>query len=262
MMLMKPSTMRDIDAKQSLGQNWLVNEGVADRIVAAANPERSDTILEVGPGKGVLTARLIRHVGRLIAIEKDPRLIEPLREQFANTPSVSIHGGDVLELDPQALGLETGTYKVVANLPYYITARFLRLMLAHWPAPRRAVLMVQREVAQRLQARAGDMNLLALAVQAYASVEKIMDVSRGSFRPAPDVDSAVIVLTPRAMSEEERARTGRILAFAKRAFEHRRKQMGNTLPNAPFAACSVPREARPQELDWAQWQCLAEDGQE
>lgn len=249
--------MRNIETKQSLGQNWLVNEGVADRIVEAAHPERTDTLLEIGPGKGVLTSRLIRHIGELVAIEKDARLIEPLREQFANTPNISIHEGDVLELDPQALGLKEYGYKIVANLPYYITARFLRLILAHWPAPKRAVLMVQREVADRLQAEAGDMNMLALATQAYASVSKLMNVSRGSFRPPPNVDSAVIVLEPKILNPEERVHIERVLMFAKPAFEQRRKQLGNTLPDAPFHECSVASETRPQELDWTQWECLA-----
>jgi 16S rRNA (adenine1518-N6/adenine1519-N6)-dimethyltransferase len=249
--------MNNIDAKQSLGQNWLVNEGVADRIVAAAHPERGDIILEVGPGKGVLTGRLVRHVGELIAIEKDERLIGPLREQFANTPNVSVHEGDILELDPQALNLMPYRYKVVANLPYYITARFLRLMLSSWPPPKRAVLMVQREVAQRLQATAGDMNMLALATQAYARIEKIMDVSRGSFRPEPNVDSAVMAFEPKVLEREERESIERILSFAKPAFEQRRKQVGNTLPATTFEACSVPQTARPQELDWSQWECLA-----
>lgn len=249
--------MRNIETKQSLGQNWLVNEGVADRIVEAAHPERTDIVLEVGPGKGVLTSRLIRHVSELVAIEKDARLIEPLRERFANTPNVSIHEGDVLELDPQALDLKEHGYKIVANLPYYITARFLRLILAHWPVPKRAVLMVQREVAERLQARAGDMNIFALATQAYASVSKVMNVSRGSFRPSPNVDSSVIVLEPKVLDSEERKHIEHVLMFAKPAFEQRRKQLGNTMSDAPFRDCSVAAETRPQELDWIQWECLA-----
>lgn len=257
MMMTVWSIMKNIDTKQSLGQNWLVNEGVADRIVAAAHPERNDVVLEIGPGKGVLTSRLTRHVGQLIAIEKDERLIEPLREQFANTPSITIHEGDVLELDPEALDLKNGQYKVVANLPYYITARFLRLMLSRWPAPKRAVLMMQREVADRLKAQPGDMNMLALATQAYTSIEKVMDVSRGSFRPSPNVDSAVIVLEPKALSKKEKVRVEHILTVAKAAFEQRRKQLGNTLPAVPFDACSISKSIRPQELDWSQWECLA-----
>ena len=249
--------MNDIDAKQSLGQNWLVNEGVADRIVAAAQPEPGDTVLEIGPGKGVLTGRLVKHVGQLIAIEKDNRLIEPLREQFANTPNVTIYEGDVLELDPEALELKPHAYKVVANLPYYITARFLRLMLASWPAPERAVLMVQREVADRLRASAGDMNMLALATQAYAAVEKVMDVSRGSFRPVPNVDSAVISLEQKQLTDDERRHIERVLSFAKPAFEQKRKQLGNTLKGTDYERCTVSSETRPQELDWTQWECLA-----
>lgn len=250
--------MRNIEAKKTLGQNWLVNEGVADRIVAAAHPEKTDTILEIGPGKGVLTGRLVRHVGQLIAIEKDAHLVGPLREQFANTPNVSIHEGDVLELDPQVLELKAGKYKVVANLPYYITARFLRVMLSRWPAPKRAVLMIQREVYRRIQAQPGNMNMLALSVQAYAEIEKIMDVSRGSFRPVPDVDSTVIVLTPRQLNNDARNMAEKALETAKRSFENRRKQIISSQSEQMLAACNISPTARPQELSWEQWLCITE----
>jgi 16S rRNA (adenine1518-N6/adenine1519-N6)-dimethyltransferase len=250
--------MRNIGANKTLGQNWLVNEGVADRIVAAAHPEKTDTILEIGPGKGVLTGRLVRHVGQLIAIEKDGRLVGPLREQFANTPNVSIHEGDVLELDPQALGLKAGEYKVVANLPYYITARFLRHMLSQWPAPKRAVLMIQREVSKRIQEQPGNMNMLALSVQAYAEIEKIMDVSRGSFRPTPDVDSTVIALTPKKLDQNDRDMTERALETARRSFENRRKQITSSQSKQLLLACNISPTARPQELSWEQWLCITE----
>lgn len=249
--------MNDIHAKRSLGQHWLVNEGIADRIVAAAQPEPSDTILEIGPGKGILTARLAKHVGRLIAIEKDRQLIEPLREQFANTPNIAIYEGDVLELDPQALELSPGEYKVVANLPYYITARFLRLMLSAWPTPTLAVLMVQREVFQRLQAEEGNMNLLALSVQAYAETEKIVDVSRGSFRPMPDVDSAVIVLRPRALVDEQRALVEKVIGIAKSAFGQKRKQLTATIEPGMLSRCGIEPSRRPQELSFSDWECIA-----
>ena len=253
--------MNNIPAKQSLGQNWLVNEGVADRIVAAANPEPGDTILEIGPGKGVLTTRLSRHVGRLIAIEKDHRLVEPLVETFANTPNVTIHEGDVLELDPSVLGLTPGGYKVVANLPYYITARFLRLMLSQWPTAALAVLMVQREVARRLMSVPGEMNMLALSVRAYAEIEIVMDVSRGSFRPPPNVDSSVITLTPKPLDAEQKLLAEKALGVAKEAFGQKRKQLTATIEPLVLEKCDIERTSRPQELKLSDWECLARNSE-
>lgn len=253
--------MNNIAAKQSLGQNWLVNEGVADRIVTAASPEPGDTILEVGPGKGVLTTRLSRHVDRLIAIEKDHRLVGPLVEAFANTPNVTIHEGDILELDPSFLELTPGGYKVVANLPYYITARFLRRMLSQWPTTALAILMVQREVARRLMSAPGEMNMLALSVRAYAEIEVVMDVSRGSFRPPPNVDSSVIALTPRPLNAEQKLLAEKALRVAKEAFGQRRKQLTATLKPHVLGKCGIEPTSRPQELRLSDWECLARNSE-
>lgn len=245
-----------ITAKKSLGQNWLVNEGVLDRIVAAAGISEGATVLEVGPGTGALTKRLAATGARVIAVEKDVRLIEPLRERFAGLPNVSIVEGDILSLDIRHLSLDISAYKVVANLPYYITSHFLRVMLEGWPPPQRAVLMVQREVARRMMASPPDMNLLALSVQAYAQIDKVMDVSRGSFRPMPDVDSAVIRLEVRSMNGEVRSQIRDSLKLAKKAFGQKRKQLKSSVPPELLAFCGIPSSARPQELALEQWLCL------
>ncbi len=231
----------NIPAKKSLGQNWLVNEGVLDRIVQAATIAPGDTILEIGPGQGALTERLVATGVRVIAIEKDARLIAPLREKF---PTIEIIEGDILEFDPSAYQLQATPYKVVANIPYYLTSHLIRLMLEQWPAPELAVLMVQEEVARRMMAKPPEMNLLALSVQLYATPEVVMRVSRGSFRPIPTVDSAVVKLTPHAVDREE---ASRVLALAKKAFGQKRKQL-------KFG----PRPtARPQELSVDDWRAIA-----
>jgi 16S rRNA (adenine1518-N6/adenine1519-N6)-dimethyltransferase len=245
------------DTKKSLGQNWLVNQGVAERIVQAAELMPDDIVLEVGPGAGVLTERIVPQVTSLIAIEKDHRLIDPLRERFADDEQVRIEEGDILKADVTSLGLAPHRYKVIANLPYYITSHFLRTMLTEWPVPSLAVLMVQKEVALRMLAGPGSMNLLALSVQLYASVEKLMDVSPGSFRPAPDVDSAVIRLRPLILTTEERARQARTLVLAKRAFMHKRKQLGSTVDAPLLQRCGIDPSRRPQELSLDEFLCLA-----
>lgn len=239
-----------ITPKKSLGQNFLVNEGVLDRIVAAAGVTASDTVVEIGPGNGALTRRLAATGARVIAVEKDRRLIAPLRDAFAAFPNVTITEGDALRWRPDAVA---GSYKVVANIPYYLTARLLRLILSDWPRPALAVLMVQSEVADRLRAVPPDMNLLALSVQLRATPRLVMRVSRGSFRPVPDVDSAVVLLTPRPPAGDEEA----VLALAKRAFAHKRKQLKASVPADCFEKAGIPSSRRPQELTTDDWRSLA-----
>lgn len=243
-----------VHAKKSLGQNFLVNEGVLDRIVAAAEVSAQDTVLEIGPGTGALTRRLASTGARVIAVEKDRRLIGPLREKFADTPAVEIIEGDILTLDIGMLKL--GNYKVVANIPYYLTSHLIRLMLELWPSPALAVLMVQEEVARRMMASPPDMNLLALSVQLYAKPSMVMRVSRGSFRPMPDVDSAVIMINPEA-GNEKREVAEKVLLMAKKAFGQKRKQLKATIPTESLENAGISPSARPQELSVSDWVHLA-----
>ncbi len=245
-------TMPKVLAKRSLGQNWLVNPGVLDRIVAAAGVGPADTVLEIGPGTGALTARLAATGAAIVAVEKDRRLVEPLRAQFADRPNVRIVEGDILELDPVRLELPP-RYKVVANIPYYLTSYLIRRMLEEWPQPQLAVLMVQREVAQRITATPPAMNLLGLAVQLYATPHVVMRVSRGSFRPMPDVDSAVVLLEP---TGADRASNERVLALARTAFGQKRKQLATSIPADALAAAGIVPTARPQELSVDDWRKL------
>lgn len=247
--------MPNVRAKKSLGQNFLVNQGVADRIIAAADIAAGDIVLEVGPGTGVLTQRLADRSTRVIAVEKDRRLIGPLREKFAAFPNIEIIEADILEFDPAAYDLQAASYKLVANIPYYLTSHLLRLMFERWPAPSRAILMVQREVAERIMAVPPDMNLLALSVQSYAHPSLVMRVSRGSFRPSPDVDSAVIRLE--TLPDADHALNERVLAAAKNAFAHKRKQIGSSFPVETLRKANIDPTTRPQELSLDAWRRLA-----
>ncbi len=246
-----------VHAKKSLGQNFLVNEGVLDRIIVAADISPTDTIVEVGPGTGALTRRLAATGATVIAIEKDRRLIEPLRDEFAQTPNVSIIEGDILDLHAYPFTLTPSAYKVVANIPYYLTSHLIRLMLESWPSPSLAILMVQYEVAQRMLATPPDMNLLALSVQLYATPSIVMRVSPGSFRPMPDVDSAVVSLKLVAVRGEERERNKQILALAKPAFGQKRKQLTATIAAETLARAGITPTVRPQELSVEEWRRLA-----
>ena len=230
-----------IEAKKSLGQNWLNNPGVLDRIVAAADVKPTDTVVEIGPGRGALTERLVATGAKVIAIEKDHRLLKPLREQF---PTVEFIEGDILEITPPA-------GKIVANIPYYLTSHLIRKITEEW-RPEIAVLMVQEEVARRMMATAPDMNLLALSVQLYTTPSIVMRVSRGSFRPIPTVDSAVIALVPKDVKGDPL----HLLEIAKKAFGQKRKQLKATVSIEALERAGIPPAARPQELSVDDWRRL------
>ena len=186
--------------KKSLGQNFLINPHILDKIISAAEISKEDTVIEVGPGTGLLTKKLSEKAGRVIGVEKDHRLIEPLKEAFKNSPNVEIIEGDVLELNTQGQWQGRSLpseYKIVANIPYYITSNFIRTVSEEWPQPELMVLTIQKEVAQRIIAKPPHMNLLALSVQYYYEPKIIGYISKNNFRPVPKIDSAIIKLNPK-----------------------------------------------------------------
>ncbi len=179
-----------IEPKKSLGQNFLHDEGLLGRIVAAADLVPDDQVLEVGPGLGALTRVLARSVRRVVAVELDGRLLPVLESELSEAGNVELVHGDVLELDPADWFV--APFVVVANVPYYITGAILRHLLGGRPRPRRLVLTVQREVADRLTARPPAMSLLAVSVQYYGRAKLVSTVKAGAFWPRPEVDSAVV----------------------------------------------------------------------
>ena len=185
-------------AKKSLGQNFLVDPNLQRKIVDAVEPGPGDTVIEVGPGQGALTDRLADAAGRLVAVELDDRLAEALARRFDGHPTVTLVHADVLEWEPGDL-LDRETVKVVGNIPYNITSPLLFRLLEWQPAPERVVVMVQREVADRILARPGEKayGALTVGIRAVADVERLFHVGRGAFRPVPNVDSTVIEIRPR-----------------------------------------------------------------
>ncbi len=177
-----------------MGQRFLVSRAVLEKIIAAADLSRTDTVLEIGPGLGTLTRALAERAGRVIAVEKDGQLVEILREKLAaeGFRNVELIHGDILKLFPAHLPLPSGPYKVVANIPYYLTGRLLRLLLSGAYPPKEMLLMVQKEVAERIVAKPPKTNLLTLAVQAYGEPEALFRVPASAFHPRPRVDSALI----------------------------------------------------------------------
>ena len=171
-----------IEPKKSLGQNFMVELAALNRLADAADLKPGDAVLEIGAGLGALTAVLAGRVRRVVALEIEGRLVSYLRQRFAEQPSVEIVPGDVLETDPAALmGRDAGGYKVVANVPYYITSAILRHLLESAAPPRLLVVTVQKEVAERITAGPGDMSLLAVSVQFYGQTARFFEVARAGF---------------------------------------------------------------------------------
>jgi len=211
---MHPKQLLDryhIEPKKSLGQNFLHDEGLLGRIVAAAELSPDDDVLEVGPGLGALTRVLARAARRVVAVELDNRLLPVLESELSGLGNVALVHADVLELDPA--DWFTAPYVVVANVPYYITGAILRHLLGGRPRPRRLVLTVQREVAARLTAKPPEMSLLAVSVQYYGRARLVSTVKAGAFWPRPEVDSAVVRIDvePRHLDNRQPTADGRPL---------------------------------------------------
>lgn len=265
----------DLRPRKSLGQNFLTDGAILDRIVAAAGLVPEDVVLEIGAGLGALTERLALRAGRVVAIELDERLMPVLRDVLSGFSNVTLVHGDVLELDPGALvTTSSDRYVVVANLPYYITSSALRHLLEADPRPRRIVVTVQREVAQRIVAGPGEMSLLAVSVQFYGRPRLLFRIKPGSFYPSPGVESAVLRIdlhtTPPVAVQDPVA----FFRVVRAGFAQRRKQLRNTLaaglrrPSDEIATrlreVGVDSRWRAQALTLEQWarvaQALGEGG--
>lgn len=222
-----------------LGQHFLVDPALLDRIVAAVRPEQGAPVLEIGAGTGTLTARLAQAGARVVAIERDPRLAAELAEKHREWTMVRIVAGDALELDWHALlelapepppAVPRAPFKIAGNIPYAITSPLIEKALRP-PLPERIVFTVQREVADRLAARPATKayGALSVGVQAIASVERLFNIAAGSFRPPPRVESAVVRLTPLAEPLIEPDEHEAFRRFVAGLFSRRRKQIGRAL---------------------------------
>jgi len=213
-----------------LGQNFLVDKGVVRKIIEAADLQPDDIVLEIGPGLGVLTRELAKKAKKVIAVEKDKNMVEILAETLKNFKNVEIIHGDIRKKTPGVFsstpGVETG-YKVVANLPFYLTAPAIRKFLESVEVrPQQMVLVVQKEVAQRICAKVPDMNLLAVSVQFYAEPEIISYISKKSFWPQPKVDSAIIKIAPFKIRRGSELRQ-LFFKIVRAGFSQPRKQLAN-----------------------------------
>jgi len=208
-----------------LGQNFLVSEKLAERISKAAGISGKDTVLEVGPGTGKLTLRLAEKAKRVVAIEKDPRMVEILKKSFKNNKKVEILEKDILKVDPSCLKLKE--YKLAGNIPFYLTSPLIRKFLEEKNPPEQMTLVVQKEVAQRICSRPPEMNLLAVSVQAYSEASILFYIPRSSFWPKPKVDAAVLKIIPRKKKLISASFRDPFFKVVKAGFSQPRKQLLN-----------------------------------
>jgi 16S rRNA (adenine1518-N6/adenine1519-N6)-dimethyltransferase len=222
-------------ARKGLGQHFLIDEGVLQTIIQAAELTPDDTVIEVGPGLGVLTRELAARVARLFSVELDGNLAVLLQKKLDSLSNVSIVNGNILDISPETLLKEANlseppvSYKVVANLPYYITSPVLRHFLTAPTKPQLMVVMVQREVAEAITAAPGQMSILSVSVQFYSRPEIVSLVPAGCFYPAPEVDSAILRIevypTPAvAVSDQDG-----FFSLVRAGFSAARKQLANSL---------------------------------
>jgi 16S rRNA (adenine1518-N6/adenine1519-N6)-dimethyltransferase len=227
-----------------MGQHFLKSKKVLVDIVDAANISHKDIVLEIGPGKGMLTSELLKYAKKVIAIEKDPKLFDELKEKYKDESRLELIKGDILKTTIEL----PKKYKIVSNIPYYLTSHLIRKALAGQADL--MILLVQYEVAKRIVATPPNMNLLGLSVQVYADAKLVKKVSRSAFAPQPKVDSAIISIKRKEKSffESEDIDEQKFFKLVKKAFSQKRKKIRNSI--------GVDSEKRPQELSLINWACF------
>ena len=253
-----------LSLKHRLGQNFLVDRAALLRIVDALELSPEDEVFEIGPGIGTLTVELARRARRVVAVELDDAAVRATQITLREHPNAHVEHVDALRADPLALGLRDG-YLAAGNIPYSITAPLITRLPEMPVPPRRAVLLVQREVAARLAAEPGGWGLFTVAVRSLARVERLGDVPPSSFEPPPAVHSSILRLTPAAqLAAAERAA---VLDLARGAFQMRRKTLRHGLGRAlggdeaaalaVLDAAGIASSRRPETLDLEEWRALA-----
>ena len=252
--------------KKHLGQNFLVERGALLKVMAAAELQGDETVLEVGAGLGSLTYLLAQRARKVLAVEYDRQLIPLLEQVLAPFANVQILAEDILHLDLAAL-LGGEPFCVVANIPYQITSVLIRRLLESQARAEKLVLTVQREVAERVVAGAGQMSLLALSVQLYGQVEVVATIPAGAFYPAPKVESAILRIRPAPRAHLTSQDVARVFSLARAAFSQKRKQLHNSLAaglgRKPawvaqlLQGAQIDPRRRPQTLTLEEWTRLA-----
>jgi 16S rRNA (adenine1518-N6/adenine1519-N6)-dimethyltransferase len=250
-----------------LGQNFLVNGKVLERIIQTANLSEKDTVLEIGSGLGTLTRKIAQKAKKVIAVEKDKRMVEMLKETLKDFKNIEIVHGDILKAF-DSLGIKSG-YKVVANIPYYLTSPLIRLLLESVNPPQEIILLIQKEVAQRICAKPPKMNLLAVSVQFYGHPQIISYIPKKSFWPRPKVDSTIIKIAPRppVITSQAKQSRDKFFKLTKAGFSSPRKQLVNNLSEKlklgrgeikkALIQSGLSSQIRAQNLNLEDWKVLS-----
>ncbi|MCX7779177.1 MAG: 16S rRNA (adenine(1518)-N(6)/adenine(1519)-N(6))-dimethyltransferase RsmA [Patescibacteria group bacterium] len=239
------------------GQNFLTNPSILKTIIQAAELKKGDFVLEIGPGLGILTQELVKKVKKVLAIEIDKKLVNFLKEKFKKVKNLEIIQGDILKIKNLKL---KNPYKIVANLPYYLTGVVLRKFLTKEPRPKLMVLMVQKEVAERILAKNKKKSIISLMVNFYGQPEIVQIVSKNNFWPKPKVDSAILKIT-NLKPRFSKIRRNLFFKIIKTGFAHPRKKLVNNLTRIIekeklkelFQAIGWSQEVRAENLDLEDW---------
>lgn len=258
-------------AKKSLGQHFLKDGGTVHAMVEAGNLSDKDTVVEIGPGKGVLTKSLLESGARVVAIEKDSELIPYLNEAFNSyieSGKLVLIEEDVLAFDPIQHGLNTCSYKVVANIPYYITGAIIEHFLSHKNYPERMILLVQKEVAERIVARDGKESILSISVKIFGTPKNIRKVPSGAFNPPPKVDSAVLTINDISHKAfADRTTMNFFFTVLKSGFAHKRKLLIRNLEKITskenlaliFGKLGIDIKGRAEDLPYEAWSSIVRE---
>ncbi|MBN1856425.1 MAG: ribosomal RNA small subunit methyltransferase A [Dehalococcoidia bacterium] len=261
-------------ATKRLGQNFLIDHNILKLVAGAATLSKDDTVVEVGPGTGLLTHLLAEQAAEVITVEIDPRMVEILQETLHDDDNVTVVQSDILKIDPGRILSEYGQmpdrvgYKVVANLPYYITSPVLRHFLTAQAKPDVMVVMVQKEVGQAIMAQPGDMSFLSVSVQLFARPSIVRKVPASCFYPPPRVDSLILKLDMNRTLPVDPNATSRFLDFVAAGFHSPRKQLRNTFQhgldktkehvNELLQKSGIDPTRRPETLSVEEWAHLWE----
>lgn len=252
--------------KKSLGQNFLNSPKIVSDIVSAGKISKKDVVLEIGPGEGVMTTELLKQAKKVIVVEKDHRLIPLLQEKFTTeikNKKLEIIEGDVLETDIEKVLKED--YKIIANIPYYITGQIIRKFLETKNKPLSMTLLVQKEVAERIVARDKKESLLSLSVKVFGEPKLVRRVGRGAFTPSPNVDSAVINIENISDKKIKDTEPEKFFKVLHSGFAHKRKQLlpnlSNDYPKSEvlnvFNELKLNTKARAEDIDIDTWVAIA-----
>jgi 16S rRNA (adenine1518-N6/adenine1519-N6)-dimethyltransferase len=254
-------------SKKSLGQHFLTNADIVASIAEAGMVSSGDTVLEIGPGKGVLTAELLKRGAKVIAVEKDGELMPFLEEKFQKEikeKQLALINEDILNFQPESYKLKTKSYKIIANIPYYITGAIIRKFLTEKHQPNKMTLLVQKEVAERIVAKNGKESLLSISVKVYGEPKYVKTVKAGSFTPPPKVDSAILLINNISREFFHDISEEKFFEILHIGFAHKRKQLQGNLKavfdekivKEKMLFCGILESTRAEDLSPKDWGCI------